>query len=141
LPIRKKSADSPVSSATPAAFDALRDVLRAHGGGLRVSADSSDRFCLDGQPGPATIAAWRGQLRRPTLPVAWVERRTSYVGFHLMGLDGSAALIEGLSSSLRARMHGKTCFNFTDVDAVLLAELDRVTAASIAGLRRGGFVI
>jgi hypothetical protein len=121
-------------------FRALRDVLRGHANGLTVSADTQDRFCLEAVPGPATLAAWRGERRRPTLPVAWVVRGKAYVSYHLIGLNGNAALVAALSPPLRARMQGKTCFNFRTTDAELLAELERVTAASIAGLRRAGFV-
>jgi hypothetical protein len=124
-----------------ATFEVLRDVLRAHAAGLTIAADAPDRFCLEATPGPATRAAWGGKLRQPTIPVAWVERRKGYVGFHLMGLDGNARLAADLSADLRARMQGKTCFNFRRPTEVPLAELDGVTAASITGLRRAGFVV
>jgi hypothetical protein len=123
-----------------AVFAALRELLRAHAGGLTVAADTPERFCLEGLPGPATLAAWGGKARRPTLPVAWVERGRSYVGYHLMGLDGNPALAARLSPELRARKQGKTCFNFRRPDEAPLQELADVTAASIAGLRRAGFV-
>lgn len=121
-------------------FQALREVLRAHANGLTVSADTPERFCLEAPTGPATVAAWGGERRRPTLQVAWVKRGKAYVSYHLMGLYGNTALVAALSPALRARMQGKTCFNFRRPDAKLLAELDRVTAASIAGLKRAGFV-
>ena len=123
-----------------ATFEALREVLRAHAAGLTVAADTPERFRLEATPGPATIAAWGGRARRPALPVAWVERGRAYVGFHLMGLDGHPTLAAGLSPALRARRQGKTCFNFRHPAEAPLAELAEVTAASIAGLRRAGFV-
>jgi hypothetical protein len=123
-----------------ATFRALRQLLLEHAEGLVVAADTTERLCLEAAPGPATLAAWGGKVRRPTIPVAWVERGKSYVGYHLMGLDGHPALAAGLSPGLRARMHGKTCFNFQGPEAALLTELGDVTAASIAGLRRAGFV-
>jgi hypothetical protein len=121
-------------------FEALRDVLRAHADGLEITADTSQRFCLEGEPGPATLAAWGGAVRRKMIPVAWVERRASDVGYHLIGLNGNAALLAALSPALRARMHGKTCFNFRQPEPALLAELGDVTSASIAGLLRAGFL-
>ncbi len=123
-----------------ATFATLREVLRAHAVGLTVAADTPERFCLEAVPGPATLAAWGGNARRRSLPVAWVERRRSYVGFHLMGLNGNVALVSRLSAELRARRQGKTCFNFRRPEEAPLAELADVTAASIAGLRRAGFV-
>lgn len=123
-----------------AVFDALRKVLRAHAAGLTVAEDTPKRFCLEATPGPATLAAWGGKLRRPTLPIAWVERGRTYVGYHLVGLNGNPLLTAQLSAALQARRQGKTCFNFRRSEEVPLAELAHVTAASIAGLRRAGFV-
>ncbi|HEY4216469.1 MAG TPA: hypothetical protein VGM67_04995 [Gemmatimonadaceae bacterium] len=121
-------------------FHTLRELLRAHAGTLTVADDTPERFCLEATPGPATLAAWGGKLRRPTIPVAWVERRKSYVGYHLMGLNENAPLLARLSPALRARMQGKTCFNFSHPDAVPSTELAEVTDSSLAALRRGGFV-
>jgi hypothetical protein len=123
-----------------ATFEALRQLLRAHAAGLTVAEDSPERFCLEATPGPAAHASWGEKARRPTLPVAWVERGRSYVGYHLMGLNGNTALTARLSTDLRARKQGKTCFNFRRPEEVPLAELSEVTAASIATLRRAGFV-
>lgn len=123
-----------------AAFEQLRALLRRHADGLTVTADTASRFCLEAGPGPATLAAWRGERRRDTLPVAWVERAKSYVGYHLMGLNGNASLTDRLSPQLRARMHGKTCFNFREAEPALVAELDATTAAAIDALERGGFM-
>lgn len=115
-------------------------MLRAHTQGLAIAEDTPDRFSLTAAVGPASLAAWGGKARRATIPVAWVARGEAYVGYHLMGLDGNAPLVARLSPALRARMQGKTCFNFKQPDAPLFAELAGVTAAAIEGLRRAGFV-
>ena len=132
-----------MSTDQESAFQALRDVLRAHdaAGGLSVTADTPTRFELDAAVGPATIAAWRGRRRSERIPVAWVEHGPSYVGYHLMGLSGNARLAADISSALRKRMQGKTCFNFRRPDATLFAELAAVTAASIDGMRQTGFIV
>jgi hypothetical protein len=124
-----------------ATFETLSGVLRAHAAGLTIAADTPDRFSLEATPGPATLVAWGGRARRPTLPVAWVERGRSHVGYHLMGLDGTPGLAANLSAALRARRQGKTCFNFRRPEEAPLAELADVTAASITGLRRAGFIV
>ena len=69
-----------------------------------------------------------------------VERGKTYVGYHLMGLNGNPA-VSRLSAALQARMQGKTCFNFRRPAEVPEPELAEVTAASIAGLRKGGFIV
>lgn len=119
-------------------FRALRNVLEKHAAGLAVSEDTSTKYCLEAPVGPATIQSWGGRIRRPHIPVAWVDAGKSYVSYHLMGI-AVPAVQTGMSKALRARMQGKTCFNFTVVDAVLLTELDSLTAASITAFHKAGF--
>jgi hypothetical protein len=57
-----------------------------------------------------------------------------------MGLNGNAPLVDSLSPALRARMQGKTCFNFQRPDTPLFMELEGVTKASLDTLRRERFV-
>ena len=130
----------PRRGATPDAFASLfaelRGILKRQAGALSVSADAPDRYCVEAAIGPATLAAWGGKAKRPTIPVAWVEIGKAYVSFHLTGLQGAALRV---SESLGARLHGKTCFNFSSSDPALFEELERLTARSIAALRKAGF--
>ena len=57
-----------------------------------------------------------------------------------MGIYGNTRLLDGMSKELKARMQGKTCFNFKVVDEKLFKELDRLTARSIAAFRRAGYI-
>jgi hypothetical protein len=93
-------------------FAALREILRGHASVLSISDDSSDRFCLEGAIGPATLVAWGGKRKRELIPVAWVALGKSSVRYHLIGLDGNAALLAGLSPALRARLRVKTLLRF-----------------------------
>ena len=45
-----------------------------------------------------------------------------------------------MSKALKARMQGKTCFNFTANEPALFSELDTLTGASIAAFRRAAFI-
>ena len=121
-------------------FARLRDVLRRYQAEFSVSHDTDGRYGLEAPVGPATLRAWGGTLRTAKIPVAWVETRKNYVSYHLIGVDGNAKLIASLSGSLRARMQGKTCFNFKTVDETLLLELQTVTAESLRGLEKAGFI-
>lgn len=121
-------------------FQALRELLGTYAEGLAIEVDTPDRFCLVATPGPATLEAWGEKARRATIPVAWIQRQKSYVGYHLIGLNGNAPLVSSLSPALRARMQGKTCFNFRRPDAVLLMELRSVTKASLDALLRERFI-
>jgi hypothetical protein len=58
---------------------------------------------------------------------ASVRRGKRYVSYYLFSLYLEPGQIEGLSSALRKRMQGKSCFNFTQVDPALFDELDAVT--------------
>ena len=48
-------------------------------------------------------------------------------------------LRDGLSKELRARMQGKSCFNFKRVDERLFTELEELTAQGFATARNAGF--
>jgi hypothetical protein len=64
----------------------------------------------------------------------------NYVSLNLMGIYVNLRLKAKLSEPLRARMQGKSCFTFKDVDEVLFRELGKVTAESLAALKRGRFI-
>jgi hypothetical protein len=119
-----------------AVFTALRAILKRHAATLSVSDDVPNRYCLDAPVGPATLKSWGGKAKRKTIPVAWAEIGKAYVSFHLMGLEAASSAI---SPALKARLQGKTCFNFSKPDTALFKELEAVTAQSIAGMRKAGY--
>src|SRR5262245_14158230 len=112
-------------------FARLREILQKHAGGLSVQDDTQKCYCLAARTGPATLQAWGGKMKRPTIPVAWVQVGKAYVSYHLMGVYGNPKLREGMSTQLRARMQGKTCFNFKNHDEGLFKELEELTRQGI----------
>jgi hypothetical protein len=62
-----------------------------------------------------------------------VEIKKNYVSFHLIPVYASAALRDGLSPSLKKRMQGKSCFNFTAIDPEHVEELTAVTRKGFEG--------
>jgi hypothetical protein len=58
---------------------------------------------------------------------ASVRKGKRYVSYHLFSVYLEPGQLDGLSPELRRRMQGKTCFNFTKVDAALFDELDELT--------------
>ena len=55
----------------------------------------------------------------------------AYVSYHLMPLYMNPTLTGTISTALRKRMQGKSCFNFkTAPEPEILAELKRLTAAA-----------
>lgn len=121
-------------------FARLRQVLQKHSGAFRIAHDTAEHFSLDAAVGPATLRAWRGKQKSPTIPVAWVQIGKSHVSYHLMGVSGNPKLLEECSAKLRARMQGKSCFNFTEIDESLIEELDRLTIRSLTGMRKAGYI-
>ena len=121
-------------------FTKLRAILRHHAGTLQVKDDTPVSYCLEGGTGPATLRAWDGKMKTRTIPVAWVQIGKAYVSYHLMGMYGNDTLRDGMSKQLKSRMQGKTCFNFKTEDEALFKELEELTARSIAGFRKAGFI-
>jgi hypothetical protein len=119
-------------------FACLRNILSKHADRFLVTEDTKARYCLESPIGPATLRAWGGKVKRPQIPVAWVERGKAYIGFHLMAID--PALCGEMSASLEKRMQGKTCFKFTAVDEGLFRELEQLTARGLAAFKRAGFI-
>jgi len=122
-------------------FARLRTILQKHAAAFTVNEDTSTAYSLAGKPGPATIKAWGGKTKQPGIPVAWVQIGKAYVSYHLMGIHGNARLHGAMSKELKARMQGKTCFNFKAADEALFAELDELTAQNIAAFRSSGFIV
>lgn len=136
---RKGKVGKPLPDLQPV-FARLRGLLKANASGCNVGRDVPGHFSLQAPVGPATLRVWSGKLRSPTMPVAWVQVGKAYVSYHLMGVYGHPQLMDAYSKELKARMQGKSCFNFKTVDEPLFEELQRLTVASITGMRRTGYI-
>ena len=121
-------------------FIRLRKTLQKYAGTLSVGYDTPGHYSLEASAGPAALRAWGGKLKKPIIPVAWVQIGKAYVSYHLMGIYGNVKLRDGMSKELKARMQGKTCFNFKTVDETLFKKLDSLTAQAVAAFRKAGFI-
>jgi len=121
-------------------FTRLKEILQKYSGLFTIIPDTTTKFGLYAAIGPATLKIWGGKMKKPAMPVAWVEIGKAYVSYHLMGIYGNTALLKGLSKELKARMQGKTCFNFKKVDEKIFIELDSLTSKSIDAFRQAGFI-
>src|SRR5215510_13633159 len=99
-------------------FIALRAILKRQAGKLVVTEDTDKSFRLEGGVHP--------KHKKP-FPIAWVVVGKTYVSFHHMGVYGRPELLTSVSARLKARMQGKSCFNFTEVDPALFRELEELT--------------
>ena len=111
----------------PEIFSALRAILEKHQGNLVVSENSPTRYCLEGGLHP--------KHKKP-MPIAWVEIGKNYVSFHHMGVYARPDLLEEVSKELKARMQGKSCFNFTSLDEPLFTELQELTVRAFTAFQQ-----
>lgn len=111
-------------------FSELRAILARNVGSLSVTEDSSTRYCLEGGRHPK---------RGTPISIAWVQVDKAYVSFHHMGIYARPELLKGISRGLRGRMQGKSCFNFTAINAELFAELEALSVRGFEVLRNSPF--
>lgn len=105
-------------------FVALRAVMAPYGARLVVKRDTDDEYYVE----TARVA----KNGKPGFFGA-VQVKRAFVSYHLMPVYTHPELLEGVSDGLRARMHGKSCFNFKEVDPALFNEL--------AGLTERGYAV
>lgn len=112
-------------------FAALRAVMHPFADRLVVVKDEPGHFYLD-----------TAHVQKNNKPLFFgaVQRKKRYVSYHLMPVYVKPVLLDSLSPELRARMQGKSCFNFTTVDDSLLEELAALTRAGFEEFERAGFV-
>ena len=68
-----------------------------------------------------------------------VQVKKAYVSYHLMPLYLKPALLDAASPELKARMQGKSCFNFKATELKLFKELAALTKAAYASYREQGY--
>jgi hypothetical protein len=69
-----------------------------------------------------------------------VQVKKSYVSFHLMPVYVKPDLLDSVSPELKARMQGKSCFNFAASEPKLFKELAALTKASFRSYKEQGYV-
>ena len=112
-------------------FIKLRAILQKHSGKLSVKKDSPTCYCLEGGLHPT---------HKQPMPIAWVQIGKGYVSYHLMPVYGFPKLLDGYSAKLKARMQGKSCFNFKTCDQALFEELERLTVEGFAAFKSAGYM-
>ncbi len=91
------------------------------------------------EPGRSLMLVRSGN-GRPDDFVAGIRVGRRYVSYYLMSVYQHPELLDGISPELRNRMQGKSCFNFTRQDDVLLGELETLTAAGFAQFQDDGTI-
>jgi hypothetical protein len=112
-------------------FTELRTILAPYADDLKVTRDGENELYLD------TLHI---QKNKKPLFFGAVQIKKSYVSFHLMPVYVKPELLRSASPELKARMQGKSCFNFTTVEHDLFQELAALTEAGYASYQEEGFV-
>jgi hypothetical protein len=112
-------------------FHALRAILHPYAERLVVTRDDANEFYLD---------THHVMENGRSLFFGAVQVKKRYVSFHLMPVYERPELLVDVSADLRARMQGKSCFNFTRVDEESFAELAALVAAGHESYRQRGYV-
>lgn len=112
-------------------FLALRAIMAPYAAGLDAKTDNDAELCVDTR---------HVQKNKKPLFFGAVQRKKAFVSYHLMPVYLAPALLADVSPALKARMQGKSCFNFNSAEAPLLKELAALTEAGYASYREQGFV-
>ncbi len=114
-----------------AVFKELRDILKEFERQLVVQTDKPDGYSLN-----------TAQCDKNNKPMCFgaTHLRKSYVSYYLMPVYMFPELLKGISPELKARMHGKSCFNFKTLDASPFRELARLTKQGFDRFKKAGLI-
>jgi hypothetical protein len=102
------------------AFQGVRKIFRPYDKKLRVVKDLPGGYMSESKS--------VRYLGKPLMFAAITSK--SYVSLHLFPVYMFPDLLQGMSSALKKRMQGKTCWNFSKPDEPLFAELGELVKAS-----------
>ena len=136
---RKPAASKPAAARAPRASAAGDDAKRAMCEALCAILKRQARDLLITQEGPLGMqVSLKQEVRGKPFWLGGVRVGKSYVSYHLMPVYMFPDLLAGLSPALRKRMQGKSCFNFREADPALMRELEALTKAGIARVKKDG---
>ena len=112
-------------------FKELKAILAPYAKKLEATKDDAAELYVDTK---------HIQKNKKPLFFGAVQIKKAYVSFHLMPVYVKPELLDGISPELKARMQGKSCFNFAEVNKPLFKELAALTKAGFASYKDQGFV-
>ncbi|WP_437969093.1 hypothetical protein WMF04_07260 [Sorangium sp. So ce260] len=126
-----KTAKAAGSEGGNGTFESLRRILQRHARDLAVVHDTPDNYYLD-----TRTKAPNGK------PLFFGAARAgrAYTSFYLMPVYTDPKLLDGISSELKKRMQGKSCFNFKSTEPALFEELEALTGRCFAQWKSAGRV-
>ncbi len=112
-------------------FTELREVMAPYAAKLAPTQDDDKELYVDTR---------HIQKNKKPLFFGAVLVKKAYVSFHLMPVYLKPELLATVSPELKARMQGKSCFNFAAPEPTLFKELAALTRAGYASYKEQGFV-
>ena len=100
-------------------FEELRAILQLYATHLKVETDTPEGYSLN----TPYVEQWQKELF-----FGAAQLKKNYVSFYLMPVYVFPALLDTISTTLKKRMQGKSCFNFKTVEQELFEELTQLTA-------------
>lgn len=112
-------------------FESLKSILAEFSGELVMVTKEPGSFYLNTQ-----------HIMKNKKPMFFGAVRISktYVSYHLMPVYVFPELVRNISSRLKQRMQGKSCFNFMDSDPELIKELTKLTLAGYEEYKSAGYI-
>ena len=118
----------PKADAFDETFTTLRGILLPYAEEMMVQVDKPGNYQISSR-------TMKDRIGRP-LFVAAVQIKKNYVSFHLMPVYACPELLNNLSPTLKKRMQGKSCFNFTTIESAHVKELVSLTKTGIARYKK-----
>lgn len=112
-------------------FNSLKKILKKYEKHLTITSDKSKNYNLN---------AGYDETRQVNIYFGGVVINKNYVSYHLMPVYTNPKLLEDISTELKRRMQGKSCFNFREVDKNLFKELSLLTKKSIEFYKTSGLL-
>lgn len=109
----------------------LHKIMAPYAAKLDVKRDDDEELYVDTR---------HVQKNKKPLFFGAVQVKKSYVAFHLMPVYVKPELLTPVSPELKARMQGKSCFNFKSSEPTLFKELTALTKAAFSSYKEQGFV-
>ena len=112
-------------------FQRLKSILVQHSAGMTVVTDNQSNYYLD---------TTHIMKNKKPLFFGSVQVKKNYISFHLMAVYVNPLLLNSVSSDLKKRMQGKSCFNFTTIQNELFDELETLVAIGLDYYQSEGYV-
>jgi hypothetical protein len=112
-------------------FNSLKSILKKYEDKLHIITDTSEAY---------NIYAGYSEKYKRDIYFGGVVKKKNYVSFYLMPVYINPKLLVGLSSDLKKRMQGKSCFNFIKFDEILFKELSILTSKGFEYYKKNGML-